>query len=220
MKGIYKITCINNNKVYIGKSIEIKQRFKKHLSDLRLNKHHSKYLQHSYNKYGEESLRFEIIEVNNNWTEEELANKEIAYIKQYNSFIDGFNETEGGEGRARIVSEEEKAQMSLRVRGNKNPMYGRTGSKNPNARLTDKEAKMIYVYFNSPYNGEYTQQGVADYFHVSRDTIKRIRNLSQHKYLKNFDLSSDEAQELLEEFLNIFKSQPQAKSKCNRLRKV
>lgn len=66
MKGIYKITCINNNKVYIGKSIEIKQRFKKHLSDLRLNKHHSKYLQHSYNKYGEESLRFEIIEVNNN----------------------------------------------------------------------------------------------------------------------------------------------------------
>ena len=221
MKGIYKITCINNNKSYIGKSIDIEKRFKKHLSDLKLNKHHSVYLQNSYNKYGENSLRFEIIEIcNNSISDEELSKKEVDYIKLYNTFNDGFNETPGGEGRSRIVTEEERKQMSIRVLGKNNPMYGRTGSKNPNARLTDKEAKMIYVYLNSNYNGEYTQQGIADYFHVSRDTIKRIRNLKEHKYLKDFNLESEEAKDLLKEFLEIFKNQPQAKSKCNRLRKV
>lgn len=40
------------------------------------------------------------------------------------------------------------------------------------------------------------------------------------KHLKDFDLESEEASKLLDEFLEIFKSQPQAKSKCNRLRKV
>lgn len=102
----------------------------------------------------------------------------------------------------------------------KNPMYGRCGATNPNSRLTDEEVKMIYVYLNSQYNGEYTQQGIADYFGVSRDTIKRIRSLEQHKYLKDFDLQSEEAKLLLDNFLEIFKGQPQAKSKCNRLRKV
>ena len=221
MKGIYKIVCLGNNKIYIGKSVDIESRFKKHLSDLRLNKHHSIYLQNSYNKYGENSLVFDIVEeCDDNISQEESSLKEIKYIEEFNSFKDGFNETIGGEGRSRVVIDEERLQMSIRVLGDKNPMWGRTGSKNPNSRLSDKEAKMIYVYLNSKYNGVYTQQGIADYFKVSRDTIKRIRNLSQHKYLKDFDLESEEASKLLDEFLEIFKSQPQAKSKCNRLRKV
>ena len=40
------------------------------------------------------------------------------------------------------------------------------------------------------------------------------------KYLKDFDLEFEEASKWLDEFLEIFKSQPQAKSKYNRLRKV
>lgn len=60
--GIYKITCSGNNKFYIGSSVNIKNRFNTHLYDLRLNKHHSRYLQNCYNKYGKESLVFEVIE--------------------------------------------------------------------------------------------------------------------------------------------------------------
>lgn len=176
-------------------------------------------MQNSYNLYGENSFEFEIVEVCF-CDEEELNKKEIEYIQLFDSYNNGFNETPGGEGRARIVTESERSAMSQRVRGELNPMYGKTGYKNPNSKLTDREVKMIYVYLNSKHNGEYTQQGIADYFHVSRDTIKRIRSLEQHKYLMNYNLESEEAQQLLQEFLIIFKSQPQAKSKCNRLRKV
>lgn len=123
MKGIYKIVCLGNNKIYIGKSVDIESRFKKHLSDLRLNKHHSIYLQNSYNKYGENSLVFDIVEeCDDNISQEELSLKEIKYIEEFNSFKDGFNETIGGEGRSRVVIDEERLQMSIRVLGDKNPM--------------------------------------------------------------------------------------------------
>lgn len=182
--------------------------------------HENKEMQNCFNKYGENSFHFEIMNKYENITEQELNNIEIEQIKLYDTYFNGMNETTGGEGRGRVVTQEERKKMSLRVSGEKNPMYNRYGESNPNSKLTDEESKMIYVYLNSKYNGEYTQQGIADYFHVGRDVIKRIRSLKQHKNLKNFDLESEEAHNLLDKFLEIFKSQPQAKSKCNRLRKV
>lgn len=217
---IYKIYCDQHDRFYIGKTNNPESRWSRHLSSLRRNVHENKELQNCYNKYGEQSFHFEILEKRDNITNEELSLLEIDYIKRFDNYFNGMNETTGGDGRGRIVSEEERKKMSERILGEKNPMYGRCGATNPNSRLADEEVKMIYVYLNSQYNGEYTQQGIADYFGVSRDTIKRIRSLEQHKYLKDFDLQSEEAKLLLDNFLEIFKGQPQAKSKCNRLRKV
>lgn len=59
--GIYKIICINN-KFYIGSSVNIGVRLKDHVRLLKRNKHQNKYLQNSWNKYGEKNFRFEIIE--------------------------------------------------------------------------------------------------------------------------------------------------------------
>jgi group I intron endonuclease len=60
--GIYQITCLSNGKIYIGSSVSIEKRWNEHRSDLRRNKHHSQYLQRTWNKYGEESFAFEFIE--------------------------------------------------------------------------------------------------------------------------------------------------------------
>ena len=61
--GIYKIySKINSNKLYIGSSIDLEYRWLKHLSELKLNRHHSRKLQFHYNKYGEDDLVFVIIE--------------------------------------------------------------------------------------------------------------------------------------------------------------
>jgi len=59
--GIYKITNIINNKIYIGSAINFYKRFYLHLNMLNNNKHHSKYLQKSWNKYGKENFKFEIL---------------------------------------------------------------------------------------------------------------------------------------------------------------
>ncbi len=60
---IYKIENTENGKKYIGSTRDVKKRFKKHLSELRNNKHVNKELQKDWNEYGEESFKFEILEI-------------------------------------------------------------------------------------------------------------------------------------------------------------
>lgn len=60
--GIYTITNIINNKIYVGKSKNIKYRFTEHLKCLENNKHHNIYLQNAFNKYGKEAFKLEILE--------------------------------------------------------------------------------------------------------------------------------------------------------------
>lgn len=60
--GIYTITNLINNKIYVGYSDNILQRFKQHLSCLKNSKHDNELLQNSWNKYGEINFIFEILE--------------------------------------------------------------------------------------------------------------------------------------------------------------
>jgi group I intron endonuclease len=60
--GIYCIRNLINNKIYIGSSNNLKRREKNHFSLLTNNSHHSSKLQNSFNKYGVENFKFEIIE--------------------------------------------------------------------------------------------------------------------------------------------------------------
>lgn len=81
--GIYKITCLGNNQCYIGSSINIQERWSQHLALLRGNRHTSPYLQHSYNKYGEDSLFFEVIAQLPNASESTLRQAEQIFINLY-----------------------------------------------------------------------------------------------------------------------------------------
>jgi group I intron endonuclease len=63
ISGIYQIQSkIKPERIYIGSAMNIRHRWECHLSDLRLNKHHSPQLQRHFNKYGEFDLTFTIIE--------------------------------------------------------------------------------------------------------------------------------------------------------------
>lgn len=60
---IYRITCLNNGRVYIGSTIRSpRQRWLEHLHYLRAGTHHSRHLQKVFNKHGEPSLSFEVVE--------------------------------------------------------------------------------------------------------------------------------------------------------------
>jgi group I intron endonuclease len=66
--GIYKITNVLNNRVYIGSAREFKERWKNHQRSLINNKHQNKYLQNDFNKYyllngNHDFLVFEILEL-------------------------------------------------------------------------------------------------------------------------------------------------------------
>jgi group I intron endonuclease len=62
MIGIYKITSLEDCSFYIGSSINISSRWKRHISQLKNKNHSNYYLQQKYQKYGLENLNFEIIE--------------------------------------------------------------------------------------------------------------------------------------------------------------
>lgn len=121
---IYKITNKINNKVYIGQTIHsIESRWKRHQYDaFKKDTHFARAIR----KYGAENFIVEQIDIAN--SKEELNEKEIYWIKYYNSTIDGYNSTDGGEdtNTYKYRTEEEMNITKEKIRqtklGGKNPM--------------------------------------------------------------------------------------------------
>lgn len=66
LKGVYIIRCLPTNKIYVGSThIYFHKRFREHNALLLRNAHKNKHLQNSFNKYGKESIRYEILEIVN-----------------------------------------------------------------------------------------------------------------------------------------------------------
>ncbi len=61
-KGIYGIFNFLNGKLYIGSTNNLKSRLRQHKKGLKKQKHKNKYLQNSWNKYGESAFEFHVIE--------------------------------------------------------------------------------------------------------------------------------------------------------------
>lgn len=90
---IYKITNQINNKIYIGQTVQdLNRRFRQHITmDFKKNY----YLGKAINKYGESNFKIEVIE---NCEESVLDEKEIEYIRLFNSSDPkiGYNTSLGG----------------------------------------------------------------------------------------------------------------------------
>lgn len=59
--GVYRIS-LADGRSYIGSSVDVRQRWYVHRLQLNRNEHHSPYLQRAWNKYGEDSFTFEVVE--------------------------------------------------------------------------------------------------------------------------------------------------------------
>lgn len=79
--GVYCIKNLLNNKLYIGSSIHIKKRFRQHLKALNNGVHHSYHLQRSWNVYGKDNFKFEILETFSDY--DILTQRELDLILKY-----------------------------------------------------------------------------------------------------------------------------------------
>lgn len=98
MTGIYSITNKINNKIYIGQSVNIEQRWKTH-RNAAYNKNNPAYnnsLYRAIRKYGLENFSFKVIE---ECRIDFLDEKECYWIKKYqsNNPVYGYNLTAGGQ---------------------------------------------------------------------------------------------------------------------------
>lgn len=97
--GIYKITNTINGKCYIGQSIYLKKRIRRHLT-YKCHKDNLS-LYKAFDKYGIDKFMIKILETID--TEKcddiksELDKLEIFYIKNYDSYNSGYNQTIGGD---------------------------------------------------------------------------------------------------------------------------
>jgi group I intron endonuclease len=75
--GIYKILNSKNGKFYIGSASDIKRSWRQHRFELIHNTHDNRHLQYSWNRYGESSFEFIILE---ECERDELVNREQFYF--------------------------------------------------------------------------------------------------------------------------------------------
>lgn len=198
--GIYKIRNIINNKIYIGSAIDIKKRWRDHKWYLKENKHHNQHLQASYNKYGLENFEF-IIELKCELNNLLLEEKRLIEKFKSNNNIYGYNINDPRQIQlGRKCDDNTKMILSNRMKGNKNPMFGKTGEKHPKhayvlsnekrkflsewaknrkgsnsnaSKLTEKEVLEIREEYN---NKKYTQQKLSEIYGVSQNMISQIIN--------------------------------------------
>jgi len=122
--GIYNIRNIKNGKIYIGSAINIKNRGHVHINELENNKHHSKHLQHSWNKYGKNNFVFEVIE----YTDvQNLLEREQFWIDNTNCLNDkiGYNKYPFAQcvNKDYIVSKETRKKLRKSMLGKSRPMW-------------------------------------------------------------------------------------------------
>lgn len=95
MYYIYKIENLINHKKYIGLTNNIVRRKSRHFTDLKYNHHDNGFLQKEYNIFGKDNFSFEII-FSGDVDYEIISDLEKYYIKKYDSYLNGYNQNEGG----------------------------------------------------------------------------------------------------------------------------
>jgi len=149
--GIYRIVNIINEKSYIGSSVNLKNRKKAHFIDLKKGKHCNNYLQKSYDKYGLDNFKWEIIENVEFNENKEVLKKNLLEKEQYwiNELIikDGKNIgynicLRAGSCLGIKLSDEHKKKLSDSKKGNKNPCYGKVYSDEEKIKLREWSSNM------------------------------------------------------------------------------
>lgn len=133
LKGVYSIVCEANGKGYIGSSKNIQDRWKRHLRLLKKGNHVNPYLQSTFNKYGESSFRFSIVELLPEASPKEIREVEQIYLDLMN-WDESLNICKDSRGGEMTVEANERRRDSLRkyyeenpdaIRGENNPFFGK-----------------------------------------------------------------------------------------------
>lgn len=190
--GIYCIKNTLDNKVYVGKSINIENRIKAHkylLEKDECNINCNRHLFNAYKKYGVKNFIFEIIQpVTDKITDSELSDLEFCWMDYYKSFDReyGYNLRRDSSTHC-IMHDETRELKSLVVKGELNPNYG-------NNWTDEMKYSMSIIKKNQHTNGDiYNEEWKKKISKKSsamwKDDVKKskmAKKVSESKKLYNF----------------------------------
>jgi group I intron endonuclease len=152
ISGIYQIRNLINNKIYVGSSINLKNRKNTHFHKLRKNSHSNLHLQNAWNKYGENNFIFEILE---ECKEDFLLAEEQKYIEKIKP-----------EYNIRKI-----AESNFGLKHSKESIEKMSGEKNINAKINQEVANEIRKLYNSC---KISQLKLAKMYNLHLGTIQQI----------------------------------------------
>ena len=193
--GIYMIKNTETNKKYIGSSKNIYKRYKKNLNDLRNNKHHNIHLQRSWNKYGKNFFKLNIIEEcepNNLIITEQLYLDNIFESDNYMNYYNISLYSNGGDNisyhpnkdiiiqkiseasrkRYNNMTIEEKNSYSKSISGENNSNYGNKWNDIQRENLSNKMKKHF------KYNDNYIKNSSWEIYYGKKRADELKQNLS------------------------------------------
>jgi group I intron endonuclease len=163
MIAVYQILNKKTKKIYVGSSVDVEHRWKNHLKQLKKQKHHSILLQRAFNKYGEKSFSFNVLE--EVFDKSKLIEKEQQYLDNLNPSYNVCKIAGNTLGYRFRLSEETKRRMSEARKGPGNPNFGKShkGKRNPmfgKRHSEDAKRKMSEIKrgSNNPFYGKHISE--------------------------------------------------------------
>lgn len=205
--GIYLVINTINNIPYIGQSTNIYNRFNNHHIYDYNNKNNPCYNTKFYKAlrdYGIDNFQVSVLEL---CKKEELDEKEIYYIQQYDSFHHGYNSTEGGQNWSPNIHSQETEEKRKQTREINNSLKS---EKHPRAKMTNEEVwnvrqryidgetiKEIYEDYKDRYSNELTfKRIILGQTYVS---VGNIPNKNQIRYT-NAKLNENQVKEIRKKY--------------------
>lgn len=177
---IYCVTCLPTGKLYFGQTVTpIGDRWVRHLSSSKKGSNHK--FHRAIRKCGAENFIIKEVLSVSAPTKEILKKKldyvEMRLIKRFNTKIDGYNSTDGGdkgtvglkmseEAKKKIseakrrenLSDEQRKKLSESKIGEKNPFYHRTHSEDSRQRISEKKRGENHHFFGKKFTDEHRKK--------------------------------------------------------------
>lgn len=171
IQGVYCIRNVVTNMNYIGSARNLRERIRHHQWMLRNDRHENSRLQNAYNKYGNNSFYFIVLDM---WSDYPLLDVEQHFIDGFSSYIKGVGYNilpKAGSSAGVVMAQETKDKISefhkgknkttehnlknsLAQRGELNHMFGKKLSEGHRAKLIGDRLKVRKPFSIINPNGE------------------------------------------------------------------
>lgn len=184
ISGIYTITNITNNKIYVGYSKDVFNRKISHYSTLLRQKHANEHLQRAYNKYGKQNIIFEVLE---ECEEKYLASQENYWCNMLNvhNINYGYNIDITHPDNKKIMSEVTKEKLRQINLGKKlsDEHKEKIGNSCKGKTLGRKATEECKRNMSKARKGKYT--GKNNPFYGKKHTNESKNKIKNSEYIKN-----------------------------------